>query len=630
MIGTSLTAMIEVSRRIVETAGEGIWTLDERRKTVFANARMAEMLGATAEALGMVCAEDVVSEHERPGFVERLQRTLRGERLSFDVALEHADGREIWMSVNTTPIQLGDAPGILLMAADVTARLKTENALRRSEARYRALVETAPDRIVILGGDGTIEFTSRPLDDRDPEGGLGRSLFDFVTEEHRERAVLAVARARGLDEVAIDELELQTEDGGARSYVLRLRRIDDRFGPDRLVGFLTDVSELKRTEAALQDSRARLSQAQRMEAVGRLAGGLAHDLNNILSVITGCASFMANGLRGGDPLQGDVRRILDAAGRAEALARQLLAFSRRQVLRPSAVDLGDVVRSLERLLARVLGEHVLFRVRTGSDVPSVFVDVGQIEQVVLNLATHARDSMPSGGTLSVETTERLLDDELARREGLVPGRYAALIVRDTGPGIERDALAHVFEPFYRHDAGGDAGLLLASVYGIVRQSGGAVLVSSSRGRGTEFTVLLPPAPASVGESTRPMPGGATILVVEDDPTVREVIVRSLDSAGYRTLQAASPADALERLEQHEGAIDLLLTDVVMPGMSGVQLARAIEPIQPDMRVLFVTGFLDDTALRLGLPANAALVPKPFTPLALVRRVAEVLEGREER
>lgn len=628
----SVQTMIEISRRIVETAGEGIWTLDATRRTAFANARMAEMLGVTAEMLGGLSAEDLVSEHERPRFEERLDRTLAGERLSFDVALVHADGSEVWMSVNTTPIVLGadGARGILLMASDVTTRLRTESALRRSEARYRALVETAPDRIVILSGDGTIEFVSRPLDDAEH---LGRSLFEFIAPDHRERAELAVSRAREQDEVVIDDLDLVGSDGGARSHVLRLRRIDDRFGPDRLVGFLTDVSELKRIEAALQASRARLSQAQRMEAVGRLAGGLAHDLNNILSVVTGCASFIASGLRAADPLQGDIRRILEAAGRAEALARQLLAFSRRQVLRPSAVDLGEVVRTLERLLGRVLGEHVLLRVRTGAKVPSVFVDVGQIEQVVLNLATHARDSMPSGGALSIETAERTLDEAVARREGIAPGRYAALVVRDTGPGLDGDALAHVFEPFYRSDTGSDTGLLLASVYGIVRQSGGAVLVDSVKGKGTVFTVLLPAFDdGNERLSSRPAPrGGATILVVEDDAQVREVIRRALESAGYHTLEAAGPAEALDRVEQHDGAIDMLLTDVVMPGMSGVQLARCIEPLQPKMRVLFVTGYLDDTTLRLGLPTNgAAVVPKPFTPLALVRRVAEVLEGRDAR
>lgn len=622
--------MSETLRRFIETAGEAIWILDDRRTTLFANARLSETLGRAPEMFADMRAEELVLDHDRERFVTDVADVLGGARRTADVALLHADGSEIWLTIRMTPIELApDGPiGVLMMASDVTARLRTENALRRSEARYRALVETAPDHILILTGDGRIEFISRGLGDSSVESLIGTSFFNLVATGDRERARLAVLRALSKSAVVIEELDVCCVEKLLRRHVCRLRRIDDRFGPDRLVGFLTDVTEIKRVQEELHASQTRLLQAQRMEAVGRLAGGLAHDFNNILSVVSGCASFVASSLRSGDPIHDDVQRILEASARAETLTRQLLAFSRRQVLRPTAVELGEVVRGLHRMLARLLGEHVLLRVDCGGDVPRVRVDVGQLEHVVVNLCTNARDWMGAGGTITITTSPRVVDDELAAREGVTAGSYAALSVSDTGPGLEDDALARVFEPFFRGDAPNDNGLLLASVYGIVRQSGGTVVASSEPGRGTTFTVLLP-ADSAQPRSARPTArGDATILVVEDDPQVRYVIRRALDAAGYRTLAAESPDEAIGIVERLEGRIDLLVTDVVMPGMSGTQLARCLEPLQPAMRVLYVTGYLDDTTLRLGLgETDAAIVHKPFAPLALVRRIAELLEGR---
>jgi len=638
--GEQLAVRLELARvraanaspwRCMETNSEATWVLDDEHQTRFVSAALAELLGRPAETFHEAGVEDLIPDHDRPRFVEQVRRSAAGERLSADIALQHADGSEVWLTIRTSPFVIPDdgGRGVIAIARDITERLRTENALRRSEARYRALAETAPDRILILAADGSIEFISRGFDDEPVDALIGAPFFDRVAVHDRERARSVVERALAGGSVAVEELDVCCSGGRDRRHVCRLRRIEDSFGPDRLVGFLTDVTELKRVQAELDASQTRLLQAQRMEAVGRLAGGLAHDFNNILSVVSGCASFIAAALRAEDPILEDVQRILEASSRAESLTRQLLAFSRRQVLRPVAVDLGNVVRGLQRMLVRLLGEHVLLRIDTPPDLPRVRVDIGQIEQVVLNLATNARDWMGAGGTITIATATRTVDAPLGAREGIEPGLYAALIVTDTGPGLADDDVARVFEPFFRRDAPGDNGLLLASVYGIVQQSGGAVLAESEPGRGTTFTVFLPAdttvsAPPSESSSR----DRATILIVEDDPSVRYVLKRVLDEVGYRTLTADGPEEALAIVERHGEAIDLLLTDVVMPRMSGPQLARCLEPLQPRMRVLYVTGYLDDTTLRLGLAVSgAAIVHKPFVPTTLVRRISEMLDSR---
>lgn len=603
---------------LLECFGEGLWILDAQGNTSFATERMCAIVGRLRENTLGRPAEELVVERSRERFRHALSAVQSGEQQSFELSLLHADGREVWVAIRMT---LVDAAGeVMVTVNDITERLRNENAIRRNEAHYRALVEAAPDHILILSSAGLVEFLGRG------EGDLvGASFLDWVEGDARDHVEAAILRALDLGTVVSEELAARLFGGDLRRYVCRFRRIDDRFGPDRVVVFMTDVTDIKRVEAELAESQRRLLEAQRAEVIGRLASGLAHDFDNLLSVVGGSARFVSSGLGPDDPLQEDVQQILAATARAETVTRQLLAFRRAQPVRPRRIDLSEAVRAMQRMLDRLLGEHVLLRVELGERLPKVLVDPGEAEQMLLNLVTTAREALAGGGTITVRTFGLHIDPEEAAMEGIACGTYIAMSVTDSGPGLDEEALAHVFEPFARYGESTDGGLLLSSVRATARRADGTVRVESRKGRGTTFTVLLPAARIDGATTTPPECGGATVLVVEDDGQVRTVLEKSLRRAGHRVLVADGATHALEIAESHQGEIDLLLTDLVMPGMSGAQLARCIEPFRPKMRVLYVTGYLDDTAKRHGLAHGARdVVTKPFTPEGIVRAVATAL------
>jgi nitrogen-specific signal transduction histidine kinase/CheY-like chemotaxis protein len=386
-----------------------------------------------------------------------------------------------------------------------------------------------------------------------------------------------------------------------------------------------DVTEKNSLEA-------QLLQAQKMECVGRLAGGVAHDFNNLLGVITGYGELLRRRV-GADPrLRKYVDDILKAAARASELTRQLLAFSRKQVLQPKILDLNAVVGDLERMLRRLIGEDVQLATVLEDQLGPVRADPGQMEQVLMNLAVNARDAMSKGGRLTIETANVTLDDGYCRHEpGVSPGRYAMLAVRDTGHGMAPEVRARVFEPFFTtKEAGKGTGLGLATVHGIVKQSGGHVSVESEPGHGTTFRIYLPRTDADGDEAPpapapRALPGGTeTILVVEDEQSVREIVRESLEASGYRLLEAANGAKALEIAERQ--AIDLLVTDVVMPGFGGRELVERLRARRPELRALYMSGYTDDAVVRHGVMAEAvSFLQKPFTVEGLARKVREVLD-----
>jgi CheY-like chemotaxis protein len=372
-----------------------------------------------------------------------------------------------------------------------------------------------------------------------------------------------------------------------------------------------------------------------LEAVGRLAGGVAHDFNNLLTAIKGNAGLLLADLPSGSPLREDVEEIDRAAQRASDLTRQLLAFSRRQVLQPRVVDLNAVIGETRRMLRRLIEEDVEIVVDLAPSVGPVKADPGQVEQVVLNLAVNARDAMPGGGRLTISTSDATVPPE--PREGwpyFVPaGEYVRLDVADTGVGMEPQVLAHLFEPFFTtKPAGKGTGLGLSTVYGIVKQSGGYVWADTEPERGSRFVVLLPrvvddQGRAAGAEEAAPLPGrGATVLLVEDEDSVRSLTRRVLQRAGYRVLEAEDGERALSVAQAHEGGIDLLLTDVVMPGGGGRRLAERMAALRPSTRVLYMSGYPGDAMAEHGLEAGVDLLPKPFTPESLLRRVADALGG----
>jgi len=391
----------------------------------------------------------------------------------------------------------------------------------------------------------------------------------------------------------------------------------------------------------LQDITARRSleeqfhQSQKMEAVGRLAGGIAHDFNNLLTAISGYAELLLSDLEPTNPRRGDVVEIHKAAARAATLTRQLLAFSRKQLLAPQVLDLNRVVVSMDKLLRRLIGEDVNLVTILGPALGSAKADPGQIEQVILNLALNARDAMPQGGKLTVETANAEIDEHASRqRFAISPGSYVVLAVHDTGCGMDAATQSHLFEPFFTtKEVGKGTGLGLSTVYGIVTQSGGTIEVHSEPGLGTTFKIYLPRVEAAVDRveahstMTRAIAESATILLVEDESIVRTLARRILEQHGYSVLEAQHPADALAIAEQHAGPIHLLLTDVVMPEMSGRALAERLAKLRPNIPVLYISGYTDGAIVRHGiLAADVILLQKPFTLHDLVSKVHQVLEG----
>jgi signal transduction histidine kinase len=397
------------------------------------------------------------------------------------------------------------------------------------------------------------------------------------------------------------------------------------------------IAEKERTDAlaALRHTEKQLIQSQKLEAVGRLAGGISHDFNNLLTVILGYSDIMKRNMQEGHPLRRNVEEIVRASERAASLTRQLLAFSRKQVMQPKVVDLNTVVTDLEKMLRRMIGEDVELRVSLHGELGNIKADPVQLEQVLMNLVVNARDAMPRGGKLSIETSNIYLDEAYAREHlSVVPGDYVMLAISDTGCGMDEETRLHIFEPFFTtKEQGKGTGLGLSMVYGIVRQSGGNIWVYSEEGRGTTFKIYFPRIAADAEDYKRSaqmcdVPRGAeTILLVEDAELVRNLARQVLESAGYRVLEAASAEAAIDLCERSNGdRIDLLLTDVVMPGMSGNEMSRILLSKQPGMPVLYMSGYTDDAIVQHGvLEAGINFLQKPFTPGALALKVREVLD-----
>jgi two-component system cell cycle sensor histidine kinase/response regulator CckA len=391
------------------------------------------------------------------------------------------------------------------------------------------------------------------------------------------------------------------------------------------IAFVSDISQRKHLEDQLMH-------AQKMEAVGRLAGGVAHDFNNMLTVISGYNRMILDELSTLDPLRGYAEEILKAADRAGALTQQLLAFSRRQVMQPRVISVNNVIAQTEKMLRRLIGEDVELLFGLAVDAGNIKADPGHVEQAIVNLAVNARDAMPLGGRLNIETANVHLDENYARTHmGVTPGDFVMIAVSDNGTGMDAETRRRIFEPFFTtKEKGKGTGLGLATVYGIVKQTGGDIWVYSEPQRGTTFKLYFPrvreeAADAAAAEPAQASDAHETILVVEDEKAVRDLTMRMLQRLGYKLLAASSGAEAIEISRAHTGPIHLLLTDVVMPNMSGRQLADALEPSRPDMKVLYLSGYTENTVIHHGvLDANVEFLPKPFSREILAKKLREIL------
>jgi PAS domain S-box-containing protein len=530
------------------------------------------------------------------------------------------------------PLELGNGRRHgMVLSVDVTERQRSERQRRLSEERFRTLLETAPDPIFGVAADGRITFASpraKAVLGYEPDELVGQPIETLVPQRRRDvhrshrDAYVAAPTTRSMG--AGRELFARRKDGSEIAVEISLGVADDRAG-SVTTAVMVDITE--RTQLAQQ-----LRQAQKLEAVGQLAGGVAHDFNNLLLVISGyCAA--ARDEIGDGPGAGDLAEVQRAAERASGLIRQLLAFSRRQVLNPVQLDLGDVARGVLPMLERLIGEDVEVVLRTDARLPGVHADRTQIEQVIMNLSVNARDAMPTGGTLTIETRALALDDSYAGQHlDIEAGRYVCLSVTDTGTGIDPEIAAHLFEPFYTSkEVGRGTGLGLATVHGIVTQSGGTISVYSEPGLGAAFKVYLPastgapaiPAQAPVADEPA---GTETVLLCEDEDSVRRLMERILSRNGYTVLSAATPHEALDFARAHAEDIDILVSDVIMPGLSGPELASRMREHLPSLRTLFVSGYTAETARGRGnLPAGSVLLEKPFNRAGLLRALRDLLD-----
>lgn len=509
-------------------------------------------------------------------------------------------------------------------------RKRTEEQLHESERKYRLLFETNPEPMFVYDCE-----TLRIL----AANTAAIARYGYSEAEFGDLTIRDVAPG---EEWGRFEHELSSRpDPGAIHSAVHHRAKDGRLFDVDLVARPLEFAGRRARLVLARDVTAQrlleeqLRQSQKMEAVGQLAGGIAHDFNNLLTAILGSTQLLLHATPAGDPRREDAEEIRNAGVRAAELTRQLLAFSRRQVLAPKVLELNAAVANMDRMLRRLIGEHIELVTSLAATAGAVHADPGQLEQVLLNLVVNARDAMPHGGRVTIETARVTAAEELVeRRHRLPPGDYVCLAVTDSGLGMDEATQAHLFEPFFTtKDVGKGTGLGLATVYGIVKQSGGHIWVYSEPGRGTTVKVYLPRVGAAV-EAVTPIAdppalrgGDETVLLVEDATPVRMLARRSLEARGYRVLDAADGPSALRTASTHAGGIDLLVTDVVMPGMSGRELAERLAPARPMMKVLYTSGYTDDAMVLQGvLTAGVAFLQKPFVPDALARKVREVLDG----
>jgi PAS domain S-box-containing protein len=509
-----------------------------------------------------------------------------------------------------------------------------DERLAASQERYRTLIESAPDAIVVLdlGVGGFVEVNQKAVD------MFGWSRSELATKSPIDVSPEFQPDGRRSTDTAAGYIR-QTVEGGTPFFEWRHRARDGRDipceirlvrlpDPSRILirGSITDISQRLHLEAQLQ-------QAQKMEAVGQLAGGVAHDFNNLLTVISGYCGILLDKLPMEDPRRSDVRAIADAGHRAASLTQRLLAFSRRAVLTPRVVDINDVVRETEQILRRLIGEDILLTVTLHPGGGNIKVDPGHLGQVLINLALNARDALPSGGTLTIRT-ERTEPGPHVFADGqkALPGRFVRLVVSDTGHGMSADVKARLFEPFFTtKGVGRGTGLGLPVVHGFVKQSGGYIDVESEVGKGTTFSIalplvdeaptVLPPAPKEIVAH-----GAETVLIVEDEEAVRHLLAQGLSNYGFTVLTAQDGTEALRVVRERAAQIDLLVTDVVMPNMSGRDLADRLRNEFNHLKVLFMSGYTDDTLLRHGVyEARESFLQKPFVITAFASRVREILD-----
>jgi two-component system, cell cycle sensor histidine kinase and response regulator CckA len=517
-----------------------------------------------------------------------------------------------------------------VVLSEITARKRAEQALRAAEVNFRQLAESIREVFLLTDpGDGRLLYVSPAYEAI--WGETCQSLyqrpqqrFDAIPDEDRTRVLHALRTKQTLGTYD-EEYRIVRPDGAVRWIRDRAFPVHDAVGTViRVAGVAEDITDRRSLEEELR-------QSQKMKSIGRLAGGVAHDFNNLLTVISGCTEELLQAELPDESAREALLDVRQAVERATSLTRDLLAFSRQEMLEPKVLDMNIIVSDAERMLGRLLGEDVALTTELDPELPRVRVDPGHWASILINLAVNARDAMPKGGSLKLRTSAVFFDDAQAQKRIASPGAYALLEVIDTGSGLSPEVQARIFEPFFTtKSTGKGTGLGLAVVHGIVQQSGGHIEVSSELGVGTTFRIYLPAVTElAAGDdevvSSASLGGSETICLVEDEESVRRVAVRGLQSSGFTVISASNGEEALRILAEHSGTVDLLVTDVVMPSMGGRRLAEEVAYRYPTMKVLYTSGYTDDAVVRHGVShAEVAFLQKPYTPRALLAKVRDVL------
>lgn len=678
----------ERNRAIVDTAFDGVITIDSTGIVTDWNAQATAIFGWSREdAMGRALSETIIPERDRLAHEHGLREFLRtgaGAILNrrIEIIAHHKDGRELPVELAVSPAKIGDAYIFSAFIRDITDRRRAERRLASQYAVTRVLseaatLEEAVPKIIQAIGESlewdlglfwrvdratgvlrcfdqwkapSVQATPFTMDNwqrvctrgEDLPGRIwasGKSVWvaDVTLDTHVTRG--AQAREAGLHGAFGFPILIGSEIEGIIEFFSHSVRQPD----DELLRMVEDIGlkvgqfgERARTEGVLRETEAQLRQAQKMEAVGRLAGGMAHDFNNLLTVIRGYSELLLGRLEPGDAMRKDLEEVKKAADRASGLTRQLLAFSRRQFIAAKVLDLNVLVANMDGMLRRLIGEDIVeFNAELDASLGAIKADPGQIEQVIMNLVVNARDAMPKGGRLTIETRNVTIEDEVRLDAvGVAPGSYVLLAVRDNGHGMDAETRSHLFEPFFTtKEKGKGTGLGLSTVYGIVKQSGGNITVESSPGRGAIFRIYFPRVAqesretAEAAESIDPARGRETILLVEDEPAVRGLVHETLRLHGYTVLEARHGIEALLTSAKYVGPIHLLLTDVVMPQMSGPEVAEKILTVRPEIKVLYMSGYPDHPVFdQGGVSRQTGFLLKPFSPPVLTQKVREVLDS----
>jgi two-component system cell cycle sensor histidine kinase/response regulator CckA len=626
-----------MTQQFLDVVDVMVLVINKDEKVELINEKGCTILGySQVEVIGQNWFDQFIPQEERDKIRAAFQKMLKREfnlDQNFENSVLTKSGEQKIISWKNALLKddNGNIVSTLSSGLDITEWKLTETELRASEEKYRSFFEE----------DLTGDYISTP------EGRLlicnpaFLRIFGFMSLEEAQKTPLTRLyrtpdeRSEFLDQLRKEkkleniELELRRMDG---KPVYVIQNVSGFFDKDnnliQIKGYLYDITSHKKMEEQFW-------QAQKMEAVGRLAGGVAHDFNNMLSVISGYSELLTRKLPEDSPMRREVSMIKQASEKAEALTRHLLAFSRRQIMRPINLNLNDLIDELQMMLERLIGEDIRLIMKTGNNIGNVKADPGQIEQALMNMAVNARDAMPDGGTLTIETANvDLTEGVVHKRVTMQPGAYVLLTVSDTGIGMNQETQANIFEPFFTtKEKGKGTGLGLSTVYGVVKQSGGYIWVYSEPGHGTTFKIYLP----RVAEQADQLPvaeqapekldGTETVLLVEDDEGVRGVCEAILTEHGYKVIAAQNGEEALKVFNRNRGAIDLLVTDVVMPGISGPELAGQTKPFRNNMRVLYVSGYAEDAIVHHGkLDPGISFLQKPFSPNDLLLKVREVLDA----